>query len=87
MSPPDLPVITLYTRAGCHLCEDAAAILARLGSEYHFALAEVDITSQPDLEHRYGLAIPVVRFQDGQELAAPIDEAALRAALERQCRG
>ncbi len=55
------PRITLFTRPGCHLCDDAKAALDRLGEPF----AEVDITGDPDLEADYGEMIPVITL-DGR---------------------
>jgi glutaredoxin len=54
--------VTLYTRAGCHLCDDAKAVLDRLGVGFD----EVDIAGDPELTAEYGDRIPVVVL-DGRE--------------------
>ena len=72
--------ILLYTRHGCHLCDDAKALLGALAAEYPHRLREVDIAADRDLMVRYGLTIPVLQM-GGRELAAPIDEQRLRAFL------
>lgn len=63
--------ITLYSRAGCHLCEDAREILEegaerarRAGREVE--VEEVDIDASPALRLRYAFDVPVVAI-DGQE--------------------
>lgn len=56
------PRVTLYTRAGCHLCVDAASELDRAGVAY----AEIDITAARELEAEYGDRIPVIML-DGRE--------------------
>lgn len=72
--------ITIYSRPGCHLCEDMKALVARVAGETA-TIAEVDITSDPALEERYGLEIPVLMI-DGRKVAKyRIDEAALQRAL------
>ena len=58
----DSPRVTLYGRAGCHLCEDAATELRRID----VAFTEVDITGDRDLEADYGDRIPVIML-DGKE--------------------
>lgn len=58
--------ITLYTRAGCHLCEDAKAVLDRVREQTGEGYDEVDITGDPDLTADYGDRIPVVLL-DGKE--------------------
>jgi glutaredoxin len=52
--------VTLYTRPGCHLCEEAKAAITPLLCEFGAALREVNIDSDPILEERYGRDIPVI---------------------------
>ena len=52
--------ITLYTRPGCHLCEEAKAAIAPLVEEFGARLREVNIDEDRDLTDRYGWDIPVV---------------------------
>ncbi len=69
--------LVLYERAGCHLCEDAAAILdAELGP---IAYDHVDIDTDDDLIVRYGFRVPVVSLDGTERLEAPIDPGSLRA--------
>jgi glutaredoxin len=75
--------LTIYTRAGCHLCDDMKAIVARVaGAPSHaIAIDEVDISSDPDLEERYGQEIPVL-FVNGRKAAKyRITESELRKIL------
>jgi glutaredoxin len=59
--------VTLYGRAGCHLCDDARAVLERVRAARPFALEEVDIERDDELFRRYLERIPVVAI-DGEEL-------------------
>ena len=69
--------ITLYGRPGCHLCDDARAVLERVGEPFD----EVDIESDDALLKRYLERIPVVAI-DGQELYDFfVDEPDLRARV------
>ena len=52
--------VTLYTRPGCHLCEEAKSAIAPLLSECGAVLREVNIEGDAVLEERYGLDIPVI---------------------------
>jgi glutaredoxin len=52
--------VTLYTRPGCHLCEDAKAAIAPLLREFSAVLREVNIEGDAVLEERYGWDIPVI---------------------------
>jgi glutaredoxin len=55
----DLHVI-LYTRRGCHLCEDAWEILEPFQRRYGFRLDTQDVDTAPDLVAAYGECVPVV---------------------------
>jgi glutaredoxin len=59
--------VTLYTRAGCHLCDDARGVLESVRARVAFELREVDIESDDALLRRYFERIPVVAL-DGEEL-------------------
>lgn len=54
------PVLTLYLRHGCHLCEAMLAQLQPLQDELGFGLQTVDIDGEPALEAAYGEWIPVL---------------------------
>lgn len=60
------PVVTVYLREGCHLCEVALGDLASLGRS-DFELVTVDIDTDDELLTRYLERIPVVCL-DGEEL-------------------
>jgi glutaredoxin len=69
--------LILYSRPGCHLCEDARAVLERVGAPFE----EVDIETDDDLHARLLERIPVVVL-DGEELFDYfVDEETLRARL------
>jgi glutaredoxin len=77
------PLVELYGRAGCHLCDDARAQLTALRDELGFALREHDIEADDDLHRRYLERIPVICL-DGEELFDFfLDEADLRRRLGR----
>jgi glutaredoxin len=74
-------ILTLYTRPGCHLCEQAASALQALRAELDFELAECDISTDERLLRAYFERIPV-GILDGQELFCYfVDEALLRRRL------
>ena len=73
--------VTLYARAGCHLCDEARVRLERLRAQAPFALEEIDITADDDLHARYLARIPVIAV-GGRELSDFfVDEPALLEAL------
>ena len=64
-----MPVkLTLYTRPGCHLCDDLKDILVRVRRRQAFDLTELDISGDPALEQQYADDIPVLLL-DGVETA------------------
>lgn len=75
--------VTVYSRPGCHLCEEAIDALIALHVEgYRFELHEVDIESEELLLRRLLEKIPVIEI-DGEVVSELIlDEAAVRARLD-----
>jgi glutaredoxin len=73
--------ITLYTRTGCHLCEEAKALIEPILREFGVALREVDIDEDAALQQRYGTDIPVI-FIGGRKVAKHrVDTAKFRRQL------
>jgi glutaredoxin len=69
--------LVLFGRPGCHLCDDARAVLQRIGHPFE----EVDIESDDALLRRYLERIPVVTL-DGEELSVYfVDEGDVRTRL------
>jgi glutaredoxin len=52
--------VTLYSRPGCHLCEEAKTAIAPLLREFRAVLREVNIDDDPLLKERYGCDVPVL---------------------------
>jgi glutaredoxin len=78
-----VPVLTLYGKPGCHLCDDARAVVRRVADGREVELVEVDVTADPGLFDRYGERIPVVDL-DGEEIFEfVVDESVLRGRLDR----
>ncbi|GAB3885728.1 glutaredoxin family protein [Terrabacter terrigena] len=77
----DVPRVVLLGRPGCHLCDEAREIVARVTSELGVEWSEQSIDDDPELLHRYAEQIPVT-FVDGRRHDFwRVDEARLRAAL------
>ena len=73
--------ITLLSRPGCHLCEEARAVIERVAAECGASWSERDITLSDDDLHQYAEMIPVT-FVDGvQHDYWRVSEDRLRAAL------
>ena len=54
--------LTLYSRPGCHLCDEMKAVVRRVAhvTDAAITVEEIDISTDPALEARYGLEIPVL---------------------------
>ena len=52
--------VSMYTRNGCHLCEQAWQQLEQAQHRYHFALHQVDVDADAQLAREYGECVPVV---------------------------
>jgi glutaredoxin len=52
--------VTIYSRPGCHLCEEAKAQIAPLLKEFGARLTEINIDEDPELRARYGYDVPVI---------------------------
>ena len=73
--------LTLYSRPGCHLCDEMKTVINRVAESTPLHLEEIDISSNADLEERYGLEIPVL-FVAGKKAAKyRIGEEELRRVL------
>jgi glutaredoxin len=74
--------IVVYSKADCHLCEEAIAVLEGLRAEFAFTLEERDITSEEGMHRAYFDRIPVIEV-DGEELCEHfVQEARVRERLE-----
>ena len=66
--------LVMYSRADCHLCDLAAAMLDATGLDWR----PIDIDTDPGLIERYGIHVPVIcRPGDDRELFFPFDESAV----------
>ena len=73
--------VRLYSRPGCHLCDDARAVVERVCADLGTSYDEVDITTSPELMNAYADQIPVT-FDDGKQHDFwRVDETRLRRAL------
>lgn len=72
-----MPEIVLYSRDGCHLCDEARSALARHGFEF----AVVDVDADPELKKRYNDCVPVVVIDGQERFRGRVDELLLRRLL------
>jgi hypothetical protein len=81
MSDLQPPRVTLYSRPGCHLCENARAVIEEVCAELGESYTEISILDDPELIRRYGEEIPVTLVDGRQHDFWRVDPARLRAAL------
>ncbi len=77
----NVTALTLYSRPGCHLCDDMEATIARVARTVPLTLEVVDISSHADLEATYGLEIPVLLVNGKKAAKYRISEDELRRIL------
>lgn len=82
-----MPTLTLYTRAGCHLCDMAKDVLEAVRAEVPFALELVDIDTDPVLVERYGMEIPVITIDGRKAFKYRVDPVELRTRLAHAAAG
>ena len=77
--PP--PRVVLYSKPGCHLCDEARTVIEQVCAELGEAYDDIDITGSEDLLHRFGEEIPVTFVDGKQHDFWRVDPGRLRRAL------
>jgi glutaredoxin len=75
--------VTLITRVGCHLCEQAEATLRRLAGELGYAYTEVDVDGDPALLDEYSDRVPVILIDGREHGYWRVEEQRFRTAIAR----
>jgi glutaredoxin len=75
--------VTLYTRPGCHLCDEAKASIRAAGCDDEFTLEEINIDLDPELRERYGDHIPVVFINQTKAFKHRVDPREFKRKLRR----
>ena len=76
--------VTLYSKPGCHLCEDAEVVIERVCADVGTSYDVVDISGSTELMTAYGEQIPVTFVDGRQHDFWRVDEGRLRRALAEQ---
>lgn len=79
MPSPNPRSVKLYTRPGCHLCEDAEKLLRQHGLSPEL----INIDTDPDLTNRYNLTIPVVEIDGKERFRGVVNEMLLKRLLSQ----
>ena len=72
--------VTLYTREGCHLCDEMKQVISEAGRRVPFDYREVDIDGDAALRARYNTEVPVIAIDDVDAFRYRVK---LEALLER----
>src|SRR5688572_17704965 len=74
--------LSLYSRPGCHLCNETKAVIARVARAVPLTLHEIEISRDRELEVRYGLEIPVLEIEGRKAAKYRITEEELTRLLK-----
>ena len=80
-SAPAAREVVLYTREGCHLCQDVLDLLSREQTSSGFSLEVIDVDSDPELTERHGLEVPVVTVDGKVRFRGQVNPVLLRRTL------
>jgi len=75
--------VEIYSRPGCHLCDEAKEVIERVGRRVAFSLRVINIETDPELEKRYGEEIPVVFVNGMPAFRYRVDEAEFEKKVKR----
>ena len=78
--------VLLYTRPGCHLCEEAKAQMSAAACADEYILEEVNIADDPALTELYGWEIPVVKINGIKAFKYRLTAAEFKSKLRRLAR-
>ena len=79
-------MVTVYSRHGCHLCEDAVNTLETMREELAFEIEIIYIDGNPELEKLYGHEVPVIHINGEHHDFYKVDLERFRTSLEKHRR-
>jgi thiol-disulfide isomerase/thioredoxin len=79
--------LTIFSKPGCHLCDEMKAVVNRVAQSIPLRLEEIDISTSRELEERYGLEIPVLMVEGKKAAKYRIGEEELRRVLAGRAGG
>ena len=79
-------MVTVYSRHGCHLCEDAVKTLKGMREELAFEIEIIYIDGNPELEKLYGNEVPVIHINGEHHDFYKVDPERFRTSLEKHHR-
>ncbi len=79
-----LPLVEIYSKKECHLCDEAKAIIKKVKNDTVFELLEIDITSDSEIFEKYKYDIPVININGIIAFKYKVDENEFRRKLNRK---
>jgi glutaredoxin len=79
----DSAKVEIYSRPGCHLCNEAKEVIERVGRRVAFSLRVINIETDPELEKKYGEEIPVVFVNGMPAFRYRVDEDEFEKKVKR----
>jgi glutaredoxin len=76
-------LIEIYSRPGCHLCEDAKQVILAASAQFDFQLCERNVEDSAEMESKYGEEIPVVFINGRKAFKHRITSSQLERYLSR----
>jgi glutaredoxin len=77
------PTLTLYSRRGCHLCDDMLAVLNEFSDTYHYRVEVRDIDLDPALHAKFNTLVPALYLGEHEICHYFLDLESLQSALEQ----
>jgi glutaredoxin len=78
--------IEMYSRPGCHLCDEAKIVIDRVQSRIPFSVHVINVETDPALEKAYGDKIPVVLINGQLAFKYRVDEEELERRVKKLCK-
>jgi glutaredoxin len=75
--------VIIYSRPGCHLCDEAKAAITSSGCSDQFVLQEINIESDPELLSKYRYDIPVITIDGVESFIHRVDPREFRTRITR----
>jgi glutaredoxin len=79
--------LTIYSKPGCHLCDEMKATVRRVIQDPHISVDDIDISNDPVLVDRYGLEIPVLAINGKKVAKYRVSEEELRRMVQSREEG
>jgi glutaredoxin len=79
---PESIRIEIYSRPGCHLCDEAKAVIEPFSRRYPLQLVVTNVDSSPDLRAAYGTEIPVIMINGMEAFRHRVDPRAFERKLK-----